>query len=175
MFRLTQDRPEVDYSKARDRVLRRLAAGGDHAAEAELARRAADGVVQAAGVDVTKLTYMELANLRHAWRDGSSRDEVARSFAIAEAAHQEMHVRRVVLARIGWRSSDASVFGPPLDGQDLPGIAPWNVPLPPRCISWRRPTGSTLYPSDEDRQRARFAALAQQFYCSRRAAGGRDA
>lgn len=146
----------LDYLKLRIPQLAHLAGGGDAVAKKELARRRRDAP---APTDVTRLDYRELRALVLAWRTGETAEDRAQSRMKAEAAQLELEARFRVRARLGWRVEDAPTFGPE-DATVLP-VAPWLVAPGPRCISWRRPTGSTHYQSEQSISRAKFAELAR--------------
>lgn len=149
----------MDYFKLRTPQLQHLAGGGDAAAKTELARRQREAP---ATLDVTKATYSELRAVVKAWRDGSSEVERAESFHRAQRAQDELVARWRTRSALGWRKEDAHIFGPlHIDG--VP-VAPWMVPRPPRCISWKRPEGSTHYPSERDIARAQINAFARTYY-----------
>ncbi len=141
-----------DYGRVRTGVLRKRAAGGDAVARRELARRGA-----APEMDIRQLEYHELRQLVLAWNDGRVPEDRARSRALAERAQGELGVRFVVdRRRWDWQGREPEPQPPP--------APPWLHPVPVRCVSWKRPTSSSLYPSDEDRARARFNAVAIAHY-----------
>ena len=141
-----------DYGRMRTGVLRKRAAAGDAEARRELARRGA-----APELDIRQLEYHELRQLVLAWNDGRIPEDRARSRALAERAQAEVQVRFTVdMKRWNWQGPDPEPQPPP--------VPPWLHPLPVRCISWKRPTSSRLYPSDEDRARGRLTAAALQYY-----------
>lgn len=151
----------ADYPRMKTLVLRAKSAMGDANAAAELEKR---GAAPRSASDVTTATYLELRAMVRAWRDGSTEVERAESFHRAQRAQDELVVRWGTRSRIGWRQSDAHIFGPlHIDG--VP-VAPWLIPRPARCVSWKRPTSSTLYPSDADIQRSRLNAYARSFYAA---------
>jgi hypothetical protein len=149
----------IDYLRLRASQLRHLAIGGDAAAEQELSRRQRDAPP---ALDVAKMTYGEARGLVLSWRQGATTEEQAQSRIKAEAAQLELEARFRVRARIGWRAEDAAILGP-RDIETLPA-PPWLAPQPPTAQPWRRPTGSTHYRSDADRQRDALRALASQIY-----------
>ena len=150
----------MDYPKLRTSQLEHLARGGDAEAKKEIGRRMRDAP---AALDLTKATYLELRALVLKWRDGSTEAERAESFDIAQRAQDELAIRTRTRNRIGWRKEDAHVFGP--ESAVLP-VAPWLIPRPPSTLSWKRPTGSTHYPSRESIERAQLNAAARAFYNS---------
>lgn len=151
----------ADYSRMKALVLRAKSAMGDTAASAELERR---GAAPPSESDVTRLTYRELRALVARWRDGDSEVARAESFHMAQRAMDELSIRWRTRSRIGWRKEDAHLFGPE-DLAALP-VAPWMAPRPPRTLSWKRPMGSTLYPSEADIQRSRLNSYARSFYAA---------
>lgn len=136
-----------------------LKASGDAAAAAEIARRKSPAPV--ADADVTKLDSAELRRLVVAWlaKPGDTPEDLARRRDLALRAYAELEVRYVVDMRLGTRPTP-----------EPPSAPPWRAPAEARCLSWRRPRGSTLYPSEEDIQRAQFVALAREIYVRRNAA-----
>lgn len=157
-----RDEPKpVDYAKVKTAALQALASGGDAAALEELERRG----LQVEAFDVERADYLTLRALVGRWRDGRTTDELARSLELARRAQGELRARRATVAAAGWSPAEAAFYGPdPAVVPDLPPPAPWELPREPRCRSWRRPTGSTHYPSEEDLNRARFNALAREHY-----------
>jgi hypothetical protein len=157
----------MKYRDLRTPQLQHLAASGDAAAAREIARRASS---TAPAPDVTQLDYTDLAELRRGWQDGETADQRAHSFALALAAHQEMGFRRSTASRLGIAPGGERFFGPdPVVVPGLPGLAPWEVPLPPRCRSWQRPRGSTHYPDPVELERQRMSAMATDYYARLRA------
>ena len=149
----------MDYSALRTPQLQHLASGGDVAAATEISRRATEAPPP---VDVRSLAYPALRNLVLAWSDAATPDERARSRVVGELAQIELEIRYIVdRRRWDWQ-------GPAREPQPPPA-PPWLHPRPQRCISWKRPRGSRLYPSDEALERARFNAAALNYY--REAAG----
>ncbi len=139
------------FDRLADAVLGRMARAGDAEAARELERR---GVAPA--VDLTALDYAALRRLVIAFREGTTPEARARSFEQAQRAQVELEVRWHVAQKHGtWELY-------PHD--QAPPVPPWAVPRPPRCISWVRPQGSKLYPSEQDRTRAAIAALARGIY-----------
>lgn len=154
-----KDNSTLNYLKVKLTALQGLASGGDKAAAKELNRR---GVALVSPDDVTKATYLQLRAMVRAWRDGASEVARADSFHRAQCAQDELVARWRTRSRLGWRKEDADVFGPP-DIDSLP-MAPWLIPPAPRCISWKRPTGSTHYPSPESIEGARLSEFARTYY-----------
>lgn len=145
----------TDYRRVKESALQQLAAAGDQAAVTELQRR---GVAVSPDVDVTRLDHASLCQLVQRWQDGVMPDERARNFELAERAHAELGARyRVDLKFWDGRSPQPQ---PPLP-------APWLAPRPRRCQDWRRPQGSTLYPSEVDRARAEMSRAAREVYAER--------
>lgn len=150
----------VDYGKSKVSVLQRLAAGGVAAALRELQRR---GIVATPAGDVTRLDYRDLRALVIGWRvaPGDTAEDLARRRDLALRAHADLLVRHRVMQKHGWRPADVTFYGP--DQPALP-VPPWEIPRPPRVASWQRPQGSTLYPSEQDIQRAALNELARAHY-----------
>jgi hypothetical protein len=157
----------LKYADLRAPQLRHLAGSGDADAAREIARRA---LAATPAPDVTALDYTDLAELRRAWEDGDTPDARAHSFALALAAHREMGYRRSTASRLGIAPGTAHYYGPdPVEVPNLPGLAPWEIPLPPRCRSWQRPRGSTHYPDPVEIERQRMTAMATDYYARLRA------
>ncbi len=150
-----RDEPRpLDYRKVKTSALQALAAGGDGFAIEELERR---GLELSAVIDVTTADYLTLRQAVLRWSDGRTPEECQRSRALAERAQGELEVRFTVdMKRWNWQGPDPEPQPPP--------APPWLHPLPVRCVSWKRPAGSSLYPSDADRERARFNAVAFAHY-----------
>jgi len=149
----------ADYAKVKVSALQELAARGDKAAVRELGRR---GVEVVSPSDVTKANYLALRRLVLAWRDGATMTEQAESLNLAQRAQEELAVRWRTRSRLGWRKEDADTFGP--EDLDALPMAPWMIPPAPRSVSWKRPTGSTHYPSPESIARAKLGQAARTYY-----------
>jgi hypothetical protein len=159
-----EETPPVDYGKVKGSALQALAAGGDGAAIEELGRRGET----VRTVDVIEADYITLRTLVQRWRDGRTVDEVARSFDLAQRAQSELRCRRATVANLGGKGCTVRYHGP-LDVPGLPPIGEWERPIPPRCRSWKRPTSSTHYRSDEDIAREQMNGLALEHYARLRA------
>ncbi|MBX7185022.1 MAG: hypothetical protein K1Y01_07740 [Vicinamibacteria bacterium] len=149
----------MDYLRLRTSQLQHLAGGGDSDAKKELDRRRRD---TPAVLSLAAATYLELRALVKAWRDGDTDVARADAFNLAQRAQDELAARWRTRSRLGWRPEDADVFGP--EGLTELPLAPWLVPGPRRCVSWKRPTGSTHYPSQESINRAALNVRAREFY-----------
>jgi len=157
---MKENRP-LEYVRTKLAALQGLASGGDKAAAKELNRR---GVALVSPDDVTAAAWVQLRAKVLAWRDGGTEVEKAASFHLAQRAQDELVARWRTRSALGWRMSDAHIFGPlHIDG--VPA-APWTIPRPPRCISWQRPMSSTLYPSEIDIQKSKLNAYARSYYAA---------
>lgn len=147
----------TDYTRMRGIVLKARAAMGDSAAVAEIARRGAP-----APDDLAGLSYRALRETVLAWsaRRGDGAEDLPRRRELALRAQAELLARRRVVERLGWRDADLDYYGP-----DLPvPTPPWSYARQPRCQSWVRPQGSTLYPSETDLARRALNELAREHY-----------
>lgn len=149
----------MDYIRLRTSQLQHLAGGGDADAKKELARRQREAP---ATFDFTTATFAQLRALVNAWRNGSTIVEKADSLHLARLAQDELVARWRTRSRLGWSKTDAETFGP--EGLDALPVAPWTIPPAPRCISWKRPTGSTHYPSPESIEGAQLNDFARAYY-----------
>jgi hypothetical protein len=147
-----------DYRRVKVAALQQLAAGGDSAAARELERR---GVTFDAAVDVKRLDYPALRSLVLAWNEGTMPADREQSRARAEEAQRELEIRYAVDVKL-WRPNERYPTPPP--------APPWTWPRHRRCEDWQRPTGSTLYPSEQARQAAQLAARTTGHNRGRRAA-----
>lgn len=149
----------MDFKGLRLSQLVHLARGGDPEAKREVSRRQRDGEPSAALAD---MTFAQLRALVTAWRSGETEEERADAFNLAARAQDELAARWRVRSRIKWRADMVAMFGP--EGLDALTPAPWTAPRPPRCVSWRRPTGSTHYASPESLQREALNRAALELY-----------
>jgi hypothetical protein len=143
-----------DYGRMRLAVLRKRAADGDPLAVNELTRRGAAPVE-----DITQLPDVALRQMVRAWNTGRMPEDRAQSRARAHAAHAELVARYRADMRMFERHS-----GTPPHEVSVP---PWEIPRPPRVLSWQRQEGSTLYPSDRDIQRAQLDQGARAYWAQR--------
>ena len=120
---MNEERPEVDYGKARTSALKRLAATGDTKARDELRRR---GETAPAADDLATKAYIELRDLVLVWR-------VTRQDVNAELTVTALEARRAMSfaaqAELERRYTEAEAAG----RQPLPlPVPPWLRPRPPR-------------------------------------------